>query len=235
MSLRPSQFLEVSTSRELPLGQYEETPDGLYGFRYGQAGEALSAGHLVTAAANVANHLNLTAADTPIGAAEITVTLGATEATQDQYQGGLLVVNAGTGIGQQFAILGNTKGDASATIKVKIAGALAVALDTDDSKVTLYPNKFAGVTTETTAALRRVGVAIRAMADDEYGWFQVKGPAGVLIEGTAVAVADPVIPSTNTAGAVEGVGSVAATDQIVGFALQAGADGEVRGVDLTLG
>lgn len=235
MSLRPSQFLQVSTTREFPLGQYEDSPDGLEGYRYGKAGGAVTAGQLVAAADNVANHLNLAVpSNVAIGASEITVTLGATAAAQDDYQGGLLVVNAGTGIGQQFRILGNVKAALSTACKIKIDGQLAVALASSDSKVTLYPNKFNGVTASNAVAKRRVGVAVRSFASGDYGWFKVKGPAGVLNSGAAIALADPVIP-VNVAGAVAGIGTADATDQIVGVALHAGADTEVRGVDLTIG
>lgn len=231
--LRDTQILEVSTSKLQDLGATAETKDGRR-FRYAKAGEALSAGDLVRAAANVANHLNAAAATTAAGAEEISVTLGATAVAADDYAGGLLVVNAGTGKGQQFKIIGNTKAASSGVTRVKIAGALKTALDTSDSKVSLFPNRYNGVTDETTAALRAVGVCPRDFASGDYGWLQVGGPCGVLNEGSAIALADPVIPSTSAAGAVAGIGSVAATDQIVGFALYAGADGEVRPVDLTI-
>lgn len=233
-TLTQSDILDVGTTQLHPLGQ-EGTDEIGRKFRYAKAGGAVAAGGLVVAAANVANHVGARATNSAaIGDEVIEVTVGATAVTEDQYKGGLIVINAGTGIGQQFRIKGNTAAASSGTTKVYIEGAVKVALASADSKAHLYPNKFNGVTTSATLALRRVGVAVRALASGEYGWLCTVGVAGVLVEGTAVAIADPVIPSATTAGAVEGIGTAAVTDQIVGIAIQAGTTAQVSGVDLNL-
>lgn len=231
--LTESELLTVSTVQQHPLGFIA---DGVNGntYRYAKAGGAVNAARLLALAPNVANHLNCAVpANVAVGATEITVTLGATAATKDQYQGGLLVVNAGTGKGQQFVIKGNDAGASAGSCRIVIDGALKTALASADSKVTLYPNKYNGVVESGTVAFARVGVAIRDMASGEYGWILTRGAAGVLIQGAAVAIADPVIPST-TAGAVEGIGTAAVTDQIIGFAIQAGTTTEVQGVDVRI-
>jgi len=232
--LTQSDLLDVGTTQLHPLGQMAQDEIGRT-FRYAKAGGAVAAGNIVCAAANVANHVGARATNSAaVGDDYIDVTVGATAVTEDQYKGGLIVINAGTGIGQQFRIKGNTAAASAGTTRVYIDGAVKVALSSSDSKAHLYPNKFNGVTASSTLALRRVGVAIRALASGEYGWIATQGVVGVLVEGTAVAIADPVIPSATTAGAVEGIGTAAVTDQVVGVAIQAGTTAQVSGVDLNL-
>lgn len=232
--LTQSDILDVGTVQLHPLGQ-EGTDEIGRTFRYAKAGGTVPAGQIVCAAANVANHVGARATNSAaIGDESIQVTVGATAVTEDQYKGGLIVINAGTGLGQQFRIKGNTACGSSGTTTVYIEGSVKVALSSSDSKAHLYPNKFNGVTTSATLALRRVGVSVRALASGEFGWLQTTGIAGVLVEGAAVAIADPVIPSATTAGAVEGIGTAAVTDQIVGIATQAGTTAQYSGVDLNL-
>ena len=232
--LKPSQFLEASTRQgDFDLGCYAETPDGTEGYRYAKYGATTTAGQLVAAPDNVTNHLNCAAVNTAVGARQIQVTLGATAVAKDDYRGGKLVVNAGTGIGQQYRITGNSAASSSGVVTVQIDGTVATALVAADSKVSLYPSKYNGVAPSATVAKRRVGVAPRNYASGEYGWVQTKGVAGVLGSGSAIDLADPVIPTT-TSGAVVGIGTVAVTDQPIGFAIHAGSAAEVRGVDLTI-
>lgn len=72
------------------LGERAVTPDGR-SFRYVKAGgTALVPGKLYQAPAEVTNHQNLAPTDAvAIGATSLTVTLGATAATANQYAGGL--------------------------------------------------------------------------------------------------------------------------------------------------
>src|SRR6185369_8356134 len=70
-----------------------------------QAGAvALSSGQLMQAPALVANHQNMATSTAAAGATQVTVTLGATAATLNQYQGGYVIFNAGTGLGQTLKI-----------------------------------------------------------------------------------------------------------------------------------
>ncbi len=234
LALTQSQLNEVGTTQLHALGQKAVDENGRE-YVYAKAGGTVAAGNLVAAASNVANHVGARATNSAaIGDEVIEVTVGATAVTEDQYKGGVIVINAGTGIGQQFRIKGNTAAGSSGTTKVYIEGAVKVALSSSDSKAHLYPNKYNGVTASTTLALRRVGVAHVALANGEFGWIGTKGVFGVLVEGAAVALADPVIPSATTAGAVEGIGTVAVTDQIVGIATQAGTTAQISGVDLNI-
>jgi len=232
--LTQSDILDKGTVQLHALGQ-EGTDEIGRQFRYGKAGGTITAGQLLCTPANVANHVGARATNSAaVGDEYIDVTVGATAVTQDQYQGGVIVINAGTGIGQQFKIKGNTACASSGTTRVYIEGAVKVALSSSDSKADLYPNKYNGLTASSTLLLRRVAVAPQGFASGEYGWFATRGVFGVLIEGAAVGLADPVIPSATTAGAVEGIGTAAVTDQVVGYAIKAGVTAQVSGVDLNI-
>lgn len=232
--LTQSDIYDKGTVQLHPLGQ-EGTDEIGRQYRYGKAGGSITAGQILCTPANVANHVGSRATNSAaIGDSEIQVTVGATAVTADQYQGGVIVINAGTGIGQQFKIKGNTAAAGSGTTTVYIEGAVKVALASADSKADLYPNKFNGLTASSTLLLRRVCAAVQAFSNNEYGWFATRGVFGLLVEGSAVGLADPVIPSATTAGAVEGIGSAAVTDQVVGYAIKAGVTTQVSGIDLNL-
>jgi hypothetical protein len=67
-----------------------------------------------------------------------------------------------------------------------------------------------------------VGVALVAMADNDYGWVQVKGPC--VIQGAASCAANVVITSTTTAGQLDDAAGVG-TKTINGAALTAAVGG----------
>lgn len=232
--LTQSDILDKGTVQLHPLGQ-EGTDEVGRQYRYGKAGGSVAAGNILCTPANVANHVGSRATNSAaIGDEFIDVTVGATAVTEDQYKGGVLVINAGTGIGQQWKIKGNQASAGGVATRFFIEGSVKVALASADSKADLYPNKYNGLTASSTLLLRRVAVAIQAFSTNEYGWFGTRGVFGVLVEGSAAGLADPVIPSATTAGAVEGIGSAAVTDQVVGYAIKAGVTAQVSGIDLNL-
>jgi len=85
----------------------------------------------------------------------------------------------------------------------------------------------AGATTDVTSDLSDssevgAGVLQVAMSDDEWGWFQIKGPATLSIALTGGADGDPLGPN----GATDGTLDVAdaATDTICAYAIDADAN-----------
>src|SRR5688500_11606628 len=64
------------------------------------------AGNWLQSPAEVSNHQNLVATAAAIGAQTVTVTLGATAATANQYAGGKAVVTVTPGLGQEVYIVG---------------------------------------------------------------------------------------------------------------------------------
>ena len=104
-------------------------------FRYVEVGAAdIAAGAVVQAAAGVANHdMDLAIATASSGATAVTVTLGATAATKNQYKDGYIYINdGGTGEGHVYKIKSNPAADGSAT--------LALTLDEEEGIVTALTN-----------------------------------------------------------------------------------------------
>src|SRR5215213_6415091 len=89
-------------------------------------GTALVPGKLQQAPAEVTNHQNLTTAAAAIGATSITVTLGNTAATANQYAGGQAIITASTGLGYSYQIKSHPAADASATLVVTLEDPIEV-------------------------------------------------------------------------------------------------------------
>lgn len=227
----PQQLFSSSATQMTELGARAVSPDGRV-FRYVKAGgTALVPGKLQQASAIVANHQNIAvAAAAAIGATSVTVTLGATAATANQYSGGVLIVNDATGEGHTYKIKSHPAAEASASLVVTLEDAIVVALTTS-SEISLIANLYSGVIVNpTTPTASPVGVAIYPVAASEFGWIQTKGIVSCLNDGgTAVGLA--VAPSQATAGAVK---TGATTLDSVGRAYQAATSTEYNAIFIAL-
>lgn len=234
MKLAPSEFFKTSSIEEYAVG--ERYTDGVgRTFRYGQAGASnLARGKLAVAPTVVANHVNLSFQTAPaIGDSEVKVTLGATAATKDQYKGGMLVVQDGTGEGRAYAIAGHPAADASGTLrltlkeKIDTAGALA------EANVDLISNPWrGGVISVVDQADQPIGIPVVAITASEFGWFQTAGPCSALMDET-ITTGQAVTTGTGVAGALEAL-DAAGEPQIGIMMAQAGVDTEYTLVFLTL-
>ena len=153
-------------------------------FRYVKAGAvALRPGDWLQSPAVVANHGNLTpTAVLAVGATSVTVTLGATAATLNQYAGGYLIVElATTGRGQTLLIKSHPAADASATLVVTLEDPVQV-LTSGTTTVSLALNRYEGViqTPVTTLTGTPVGVAVGAIPAASHGWICSRGLTGAL-------------------------------------------------------
>lgn len=218
-----SQTSNVSTTAPYDTGQPQlgvraVTGDGRE-FRHVQAGGSnLVVGNLLQSPAQIANHRRLTPTAAAVGATSVTVTLGATATTANQYNQGWLLVEADSGSGGvggfQYQITNTPAVSASGSLTVTLAEPLAVKI-TASALVSLVLNPYSGVIQNPTAATGCVvGVAIpvlqpaaqsAGLTASYYGWIQTQGISAVLYESTvAAAVGQSVAASVNTAGAVEG-------------------------------
>jgi hypothetical protein len=194
------------------------------------------AGSLYQASAPVANHLALTPSAAAVGATAITLTLGATAATQNQYAEGWLQVDTTPGNGIMYGI------DSHLAIALSTAGVINLAKDdaiqvalTTASRLGLIANPFADIIiTPTTRTGLIVGVPLFAIPIGQYGWVQTWGPCPVLINGTP-AVTAPVVNGATTAGTVD-VWTAAAqpTATYVGDMMQVGVSTKNNAVYLRL-
>lgn len=210
---------------------------------------ALVSGVLVQSPASIgANHTGLTCATAAIGATEITVTLGGTAVTANQYAGGFAVVSAGTGIGQTLKIASHpAQSSTTGTVVLTLEDPLSVATAVADSKVSLTLPQYGGangtvvsthgvVVSPTTATGRTIGVTVYPIAASSntvptYGFIQTEGPVACLNDsGTAIGL--DVMPSSSVAGAV--VTYAVATRNRVGTSTVAGENTKSQLITLQL-
>lgn len=194
-----------SSVQQHPLGTRGIDPNGNI-YRYVSAGEALGAGVVVMQAAGVANHdMDLVTAAAAAEATSVTVTLGGTAATLDQYKQGYLVVNDGPGEGHIYAIAGHPAANSGATLAVRLE-------DGDDIKVALTSSSLCGLMANPYSSVEvydaddidgiPCGVATTAVTSGYYAWVQTWGFAAVLVD-VASTLGLPVRVSDGTNGATE--------------------------------
>jgi hypothetical protein len=199
---------------------------------------AAVSGFLYADAATVANHQNLAVTANQVYSVNgntpqtVTVTLGATALTANQYQGGFLIVTGGTGIGQTLRIAENPVALASATgVVITLEDGGNTALDTS-STVSLVPAHGANVIinpTTFTGAL--VGVALAPYASGSYGFFVSHGLTGAVSDASVAAAGKGISPSVTTAGTVT---VQAATTPSIGTSIQLGVSAKAGEVFISL-
>lgn len=237
----------AQTSTDLSLGTLVgtkfETSDGREFVLVQNGGTALVAGRLIQGPVTIgANHQNLATTTAAIGATQVTVTLGGTAVTANQYQGGFVIFNAGTGIGQTLRIASHpAQATTSGTVVLTLEDPITVATLASDTKSTLLLPPYGsanGVDVRTSGVVvcpvtltgPVIGVTVSPIPAStttlpSYGFIQTKGVVGCLNDATT-AIGLDVMHSANTAGAVQTY--VAATAGKVGNSFVAGVTTEVR-------
>lgn len=247
MTITPQDVRTTSTSLDGPkFGQMAQTSDGKT-FVYNantSTTVTLLPGKLTSGAPAVPNHVNRTGVTAPAGTNTLTFTVGATAVASNQYQGGYLVVNAGTGAGQALLISGNTSALTSGSPTVNLKDALITATLASDSKFSLYAHPSSAnllyahaapnVLVPTGVPNVTVPVATTALPNVAY-WSQIGGEASVLADAaTWVAAFDGIIASTLTDGAF-GIQATATIQPTLGYSLTLLVSAEYRPVFLTIG
>lgn len=195
-----------STVQQHNLGEKAFSTDGRT-FRYVKVGAtALVPGNVIQSPAIVANHVNLTpTAVVAAGDTSVTVTLGNTAATANQYAGGVLVVEKGTtGAGQTLKIKSHPAASGSATLLVTLEDAFVTATS-GTVTMSLVANLYNGViqTPVTTLTGTPVGAAVYPIAAGSFGWICSRGLTGVLSDGAiTVGTVGVAVPSA-AAGAAK--------------------------------
>lgn len=216
-------LFEESATQQHQLGSLYVDPDTGNKYRYVQAGASnLVTGHLLQEAAEDTNYRSMVvAAAAAIGATEVTVTLGGSAVTANQFDEGHLFVESSTGLGQQFRIKRHdVQTSTTGSCTFKLDRPLKVALTTS-SQVTVRKNAYDGVidfpTTPTGGA---VGVALYAMTASYFGWVQSGGDCPVLFDTGVNTSADVtrLIPSQDVAGSVSPDAAANVASPVVGYA-----------------
>ena len=195
-------------------------------WRLVETSEAVTMGNMMTnLVTEVAIATSKLDADT-IGTSSLDIDI---TVTANAYDNGLLIINAGTGLGYIYPVISNTAGTASTTDSVVvIEGGLVVALSASDSAGMLCSSPFWNVSQHNPAnPCVEVGIG-RCMATtdstDKYCWAQTYGIC-LLKAGTgAVGAGDTIGLAEDDAGAVE---TLVTTEDpaFVGVSYQAISDG----------
>lgn len=221
---------ESSTKQE-QLGARAHTDDGREWVYVKNGATGLAAGKLVVNADEVGNHKNIAVASAAaLGATEVSVTLGATEATADQYEDGFLTVNDAAGEGISYRIAGHAAIASSGTGTIVLDEPLKVALTTS-SQVSLHTPYGGVVISATDQADLPVGIPNIAVTAAYYAWVQTKGHCAALAD-EAYAKGAALTIGTSVAGALEAVD--AAGEPQIGIATVAGVDTEYQPVQLSI-
>ena len=232
----------IEASPSTSLGTKGVTPDGRI-FRYAKAGASgITAGKLQLGPARKTNHDNVAvAAAAAINETKVTVTLGATAATANEYAGGYLVLSDATGEGTTYVIKSHPAADASASLELTLEEPLIEALTTS-SEACLVHNRFNAVVEGTVQAGGIVaGVPLVDVTATYYCWLQTFGVAAVLADESGT-VNRAVTVGSSVSGAVEERddmldatdGSRFLLEPTVGYQIVAMVDGEYRPIFLTL-
>lgn len=192
---------------------------------------ALVSGNCIQAPAQVAQHLALTPVAAAIGDTSLTVALGSTAASANQYAGGYAVISTGPGNGILYRIQSHPAAALSTSVVLKLDEPIQVALTTA-SRVDLQANPYSAViqTPITTLTGAVVGVATHPLAANEYGWLQTHGASATLIQGTPAVGQSVSCPASAAGAAAINSGTL----QIIGTMLTTGVDGKNNAVYLTI-
>lgn len=227
-------FRDISSTKQLRLGQKAETVDGRV-YRYALAGAVdLSPGKVTVAAAHASNHVNVVAdVARSVGDSIISATLGATAAAVNLYQDGQAVVNDATGEGISYLINSHAAVASAGILTANLAETIKVAIVASTSEVSFIKNPWASIIVSPSSISHRpVGVPNVTITAAYYGWVQTRGDCAVLSDGV-VAKGVEAILSNAVDGAVE-TRVDATTTRAVGEAPEATVDTEYRLINLLI-
>lgn len=224
---------EESLTAKHPIGARMQLGERV--FYYAKASEALSAGKLATSSATTITEDTVTVAH-PAGTTAVTITASAT-ITKDQFAGGYLIVDEGTGVGESYRIKGNDAITSGSTGTVTLEDGLLTAWSTSDTDVTLYVSPLYVQEANVDQKERAAGVPLTSIQANYYFWLQTYGPAPVLFDEVVgdLAAERMVTIGSSTAGSVEAVDAIG--EEIVGHVIidaADNADGTYGLVDLTI-
>lgn len=239
----------TDTSLATLVGTRWDCSDGRELILVSTAATATVAGDLYQTAALVANHQGLTVtavnaygtsggvASSSSNPATVTVTIGATAMTAQQYQGGFLTVDSGTGIGQTLRIANNPAALSSGTgVVITLEDGPNTALTTS-SVVSLWPAHGANVIINPTAPTNAVaGVSFYIIPASSYGFLVAKGVVAALSDSTAPAAGYAIEASRTTAGCIGSVSYATntLTGNVIGYTLVAGISTDTKMVYLNI-
>lgn len=173
-------------------------------YRWGQqnATTAAVAGDLQQAAVATTGHVLQTPTAAAVGDGSIVTATTTTAIVADEYKGGVLAVELGTGFGYTYSIKTHPAVAANGSFTVPIRETVQVAIPATANTVSLIRNRHKLVVVYPTAPTGTpVGVAIKPVVVSGFGWYATRGLATCTTQGTVI-VGNVAIPSGTTAGSV---------------------------------
>lgn len=228
---------KTHTTQQLQLGQEMAFNDGRR-FRYAKAGAvAVVVAKLYQAAIPVTNHVLRTPTAAAVGDRTVTLALGATAVTADQYRDGYLVVDLATnsGFGHIYTIQSHGAVASSGSFVVPLKSPVQVAIDTTATSVSLIPNNYSGVilAIATTPTAVICGVAAAPFAIGAFGWIQVAGICKCLGVTPIAATGDYCMVATTTGAVMAQSTTVSTTVPNVGHVVQGVVTASYSTINLT--
>lgn len=221
----PQSIYQTTTTKFHKLGTRAYMPEDGRVFRYASLaanGTALVRANLQQRRIVVVNHSNQTQATSgatlAAGATRISIDVGATDVTTDQYTDGFFQINDSVGEGFEYKIRTHSARVGAGVIVAELYDPIVIAGSTA-SDITLWASRWADPASSTTvsgaAGVPKVAVPLLATAAQFY-WAQTWGESSILC-GVAIPLGQAGIQSAATAGAV--TVAAALTDQVVCQAL----------------
>lgn len=210
----------------------------IWRYVYGGAttGTDFVAGKLYVATARVDNHSNLTvAATTAVGDKSVTLDVGGTALTADQYAEGTLIFNDNSPEGEWYGITHHgTSSAGSEEVTFYVEPALKTVSTIDSSEATVQKNPYRIPAIGQLITEKAIGVPVQdwdLSAYEQYGWLKSHGIASVLVDSGGTTVGYMVVISDSTDGAV-GAAAGDQTERFVGQMMDTGTNGEYNPVFL---
>ena len=194
----------TGTTQLHPYGTRMVLPDNRV-FYYGQTDGVQTAGAICQTPVGIANHdMDLATNTASSGDKSVTVTVGGTAVTANQYADGYLYVNDGTGEGHIYKIRQHDAISTSSSGTINLYDGDAIATGFAAATIVgLAKNPYKDfIVYPTTSTGHAVGVAATDFDDDDFGWLQTWGPAAVLCD-VAFVIGNHVRVSDGTAGSGE--------------------------------
>lgn len=187
---------QTTTSPQVNIGEVACTPDGREWTYVKCTTGTLAKG-------SVAVPITTTAVDNVSSSTDalgriVYITKASAGWTVGQFAGSNVVVDDGTGVGQQAKVLTNS----ADTLVLAPENALTTALSSTDSDITIFSNWQVTKAAITSKLQNAVGIAQVAFANLEYGWILTKGIGSVLAGEVLTPAGTDFVTGDDTTGQV---------------------------------
>lgn len=187
---------QTATSPQVAIGQTACTPDGRQWVYVKVTTGTLAKGSVAVPIATTAVD-NVSSSTDALGRI-VYITKASAGWTVDAFAGSNVVVDDGTGVGQQAKILGNT----ADTLQLAPENAFTTALSSADSDITIFSNWQVQKAAITSKLQNAVAIAQVAFANLEYGWVLTKGIGSVLAGESLTPAGTDFVTGDDTTGQV---------------------------------